>query len=97
MGETVKASRNKWDGVWINLMDDLYYGSFYRDIEKLGVREYLRTYARPKTHAIWSGRDPAPFIVHFYKEIRKALGAVLSRTNRDQLQGRVQGMPVDFN
>jgi predicted ATP-grasp superfamily ATP-dependent carboligase len=95
-GETIKVSGNDWDGVWVNLIDDLYYGSFYQDIEKLGIRAYLRTYVRPKTHAVWSAADPAPFVFQLYREIRKAISAVVNSRYRGELHGRVQGMPVDL-
>ncbi len=94
-GVTVKVARNDWDGIWINLVDDLYYGSFYRDIEKLNIRDYLKTYIRPKTHAVWSATDPLPFVCHCFLEIRKALSAAVDPGYRRALQGRVRGMPVD--
>ena len=93
MGEKVSARRNDWNGVWINLLDDLYFGSFHRGIENLGLDQYLSTYRRPKTYAVWSRTDPAPFVAHFYKQAGKALSAVGSSQYRDKLRNHVQGMP----
>ena len=97
IGKRVSAYRNNWNGVWINLTDDLYFGSFYRNIENLSLKQYLSTYRRPKTYAVWSRTDPTPFIVHFYKGVRKALSAAINSQYRDKLHSHVQGMPMDID
>lgn len=48
------ASLNDWNGVWVHLLADVYYGLFCQGIEKLGFDSYLRSYRRPKTFAVWS-------------------------------------------
>ncbi|MGH9907745.1 MAG: hypothetical protein ACRD8U_19420, partial [Pyrinomonadaceae bacterium] len=95
LGEKVSASPNGWDGVWIHLLDDIYYGVFYRGVEQLSLREYLAPYRRPKCYAVWSASDPKPFLMQCYLNLRKAATAAVSARDRAIFRSRVQGMPVD--
>ncbi len=79
------ASLNDWNGVWIHLLADVYYGLFCQGIEKLGFDSYLLSYRRPKTFAVWSARDPAPFAMQWAKTARRALELAVSTQDRRKL------------
>jgi len=92
LNENVSASPNGWNGVWIHLLDDLYYGTFFRNVEHLSLQQYIAPYRRPKTYAVWSANDPKPFLMQCYQAIRKAASAAVSPHNRAILRSHVQGM-----
>jgi predicted ATP-grasp superfamily ATP-dependent carboligase len=94
-GERVSASSNGWNGVWIHFLDDIYYGTFFRRIERLSLRQYLAPYRRPKTFAVWSAADPKPFIMHCYKALEKAAAAAVNPDVRAVLRTRVQDIPIE--
>jgi predicted ATP-grasp superfamily ATP-dependent carboligase len=93
LGENVAAAFNGWNGVWIHVLDDLYYGAFHRAVEGATRRQYLAPYRRPKTYAVWSATDPKPFLMQAYHAVRGAAVAALDRDARATLRGRVVGMP----
>lgn len=93
-GERPRARANGWNGVWVHLLDDLYYGILHRRIEGLGIAEYLAPYGRPKTHAIWSPTDPRPFLFQWRHALRRTVVASRDRAIRSQLRTSVQPMPA---
>ncbi len=93
-GESVRATSNLWPGVWIHLLDDVYYGLFHRAVEHARLRAYLETYRRPKTYAVWSARDPKPFVIQAYHALRQAAAAARDRDARTELRSHVQSMPA---
>jgi predicted ATP-grasp superfamily ATP-dependent carboligase len=93
-GEKVKASYNGWNGVWINFLDDVYYGAFFRETEGLSLRQYLAPYGRRKTFAVWSAADPKPFMTLCYKSLKEAAVAALDHRNRAGRRSCVQGIAM---
>lgn len=94
LGERVAARFNGWPGVWIHVLDDLYYGLFHRAVENVRLTEYLAPYRRPKTYAVWSPADPRPFLAQGYHALRQAAAASLDGAARATLRSHVQAMPV---
>jgi predicted ATP-grasp superfamily ATP-dependent carboligase len=94
LGENVAARYNGWKGVWVHLLDDLYYALFHRAVEGVAIREYLAPYRRPQIHAVWSPTDPRPFLMQGYNALRQAAAASLDAGVRATLRSHVQGIPV---
>jgi D-aspartate ligase len=63
------ARANGWRGVWVNLHADLLYALLR---ERLGVRELVAPYRRPKVEAVWSRDDPRPFMAQWAWTARRA-------------------------
>lgn len=51
-----------WPGVWVHLHEELRNALLHRREEQLSLRAYVAPYGRPKTCAVWSARDPRPFL-----------------------------------
>ena len=94
LGESVSARFNGWNGVWIHVLDDIYFGLFHRRIERSSLRQYLAPYRRPKTFAVWSASDPGPFLMQCHHALRQAAAASLDGDARATLRSHVQRMPV---
>lgn len=96
-GENVRAAYNGWNGVWINCLDDLYYGAFFRKTEGLTLQQYLAPYRRPKTYSVWSAADPKPFLAQCYQAAGRGAMAALSSHDRSARRSRVQSMRTGSN
>jgi predicted ATP-grasp superfamily ATP-dependent carboligase len=59
-----------WPGVWINLHADLIYSVTHGRKEKMRMKDFLAPYLRPKIEAVWSYRDPVPFIMQWARPFR---------------------------
>jgi D-aspartate ligase len=90
------ASPNAWDGFWVHFLDDVYYGLFFRGREGLSLRQYLSAYRGPRTYAVWSARDPGPFLAECSYTYRKAVAMGTNRRGRTELRDRVQAMPAGY-
>ena len=85
---------NGWPGVWINVPDDVYYALFFRRrVERLGLREYLAPYRRPKIYSVWSAADPRPFLALSASMARRVARAAADRRYRAALRHHVQSIP----
>jgi len=89
LGEHRTASRNGWQGVWINASADLGCALAYHGEERLGLGDYLAPYLRPKSFATWSFRDPAPWAAHWTRAARDALGLLASGARRRATRARL--------
>lgn len=89
LGEKVSACPNGWEGVWVHLLDEVYYSMFFRRLERLSLREYLAPYRRPKTYAVWSASDPKPFLVQCSQALRRMSVAAVSPSDRAARRSRV--------
>jgi predicted ATP-grasp superfamily ATP-dependent carboligase len=67
------ARANGWGGVWINLHADVLHAALRRRDQRLGLREFLAPYRRPKIEAVWSAADPAPFMSQWAWTARRAM------------------------
>jgi D-aspartate ligase len=80
---------NGWRGVWIHLHADLLYTAFHAREERLDWGEFWRSYRGPKVFAVWSLRDPRPFLAEWGHTARKALRP----GERRRMLSRVQAIP----
>jgi predicted ATP-grasp superfamily ATP-dependent carboligase len=69
---------------WMDLRRDLQAALVARRRGTLTVREWLRWVRGPKAHAIWSRRDPAPFIVDVTGATRTGLRMLRARRGTPQ-------------
>lgn len=89
LGARPVAAPNGWRGVWLNLHADLLYSLLFSRVERLGVRGFLAPYLRPRTHAVWSARDPRPFLVQWSRSGRDAVKTVVQPSLRASIRSRV--------
>jgi predicted ATP-grasp superfamily ATP-dependent carboligase len=85
-GEPLGIHPNGWNGVWIHLHADLLYTMFGGRAEGLDWGAVWRSYRRPKTFAVWSIRDPAPFLAQWGHTVCSAL----RQSDRRRMLDRVQ-------
>lgn len=64
-GRPQRSAPNGWSGVWVNVHSDLLHSAFSRRRAPVGLAEFLAPYRRPKVEAVWSVRDPAPFLTQW--------------------------------
>jgi predicted ATP-grasp superfamily ATP-dependent carboligase len=67
------------DAKWLDLRRDLQAALVARRRGTLTLREWLRWVRGPKAHAIWSRRDPAPFLVDVTGATRTGLRMLRAR------------------
>lgn len=51
-----------WPGVWTNSIAELLYMVFRKDSPALGWKEFAEPYRRPMIDAVWSSKDPLPYV-----------------------------------
>lgn len=71
--------RNGWNGVWLDLRAEIVYSLLLRGMEGRNWRETFAPYRRPKTFAVWSRRDPAPFLAAMVQLGRTGARALRAR------------------
>lgn len=94
LGETVGAKANGWRGVWLHLHADLLYTAVEERGADWSWGDFVRTYRGPWVDAVWSSRDPMPFVAQWASTMRKALRGVSDLQLRDEVRRRFQSMPV---
>jgi predicted ATP-grasp superfamily ATP-dependent carboligase len=83
-----RARPNGWPGVWINLHADVLYTILCRRLDRVSIADFLRPYARPKIEAVWSVRDPLPFMAQWRRTTREGVSALWQRRYRERLADR---------
>ena len=58
--------------------------------EGLNRSEFWRSYRGPKTYAVWSPRDPKPFLAQWAHTLRKAGRMLMGGDERGEVARRVQ-------
>lgn len=81
---------NGWQGVWLHLHADLLYTARWSGREEIDWADFRRSYAGPKTYAVWSARDPAPFLAEWGRTLSKGARMLVRREEREEVAGRVQ-------
>lgn len=76
LGTRPALRREDWRGVWIHEQADVLCSWTHRREEALSVGEFLAPYRRPRTFAVWSARDPRPFLAQTALTARRAWRAV---------------------
>lgn len=93
LGEPVAAGWNGWRGVWIHEHADLLHSIFSRRLESVSLGEYIRPYRRPRVYAVWSRRDPTPFLAQWGRTLAQAARLPFSARDRDELRARAEAAP----
>jgi predicted ATP-grasp superfamily ATP-dependent carboligase len=77
MGETPSSpAAPGWRGVWIHLHPDLLRSALECRRKEMGLSEFLGPYRRPKVEAVWSARDPLPFLAQWSLSLAEGVRAV---------------------
>ena len=74
-----RARPNGWAGVWINLHADVLYSTVQHHLDGPSLKEFLAPYRRRKLEAVWSARDPRPFVTLWSRTARSAALALVNR------------------
>lgn len=82
------AQPRGWHGVWVNLHADLLYSLLHRRQAPVSFRELVSTYRRPTIEAVWSTRDPLPFLTQWSHTARDGVAAVWGGRHREILADR---------
>jgi D-aspartate ligase len=80
---------NGWPGVWIHLHPDVLYSTLHTR-HRIGVRDFLAPYARPKIEAVWSAADPVPFLAQWSRTVGEGASALWHRTHGERLGDRTR-------
>lgn len=75
-GRRPRMEPTGWPGVWIHLHADLLRSTLQPHREQLTLARFLAPYRRPKIFAVWSPRDPGPFMEEWGQSARRAAAAL---------------------
>jgi len=83
-GRSEPQRASSWRGVWVNLHADLLYSALRND-ERLRFAEFAAPYRRPLVEAVWSARDPVPFLAQWGRSAWRGAAALLRSEQRRAL------------
>lgn len=83
-GRAERQQASSWRGVWVNLHADLLY-SVLRNDEQMRFAEFSAPYRRPFLEAVWSARDPAPFLAQWGRSAWRGVAAMVRADERRAL------------
>ena len=91
-----RARPNGWAGVWINLHADVLYSTVQHHLDGPSLKEFLAPYRRRKLEAVWSARDPRPFVTLWSRTARSAALALVNRRveNEGHIGRRCDGAEI---
>ena len=92
--EKVSAAPNGWSGVWTHMHADLLYTAVEERGPDWSWRDFIRSYTGPWVDAVWSSKDPVPFLMQCAGTLRKAARGVRDSEVRDEVRNRFQAMPA---
>jgi predicted ATP-grasp superfamily ATP-dependent carboligase len=75
-----------WSGAWIHLHADVLYSLLDRRRHPLSLSEFFAPYRRRKVFAVWSARDPLPFLTEWARTARRGIPALLSGAVRARVE-----------
>ncbi len=86
------AREQRYTGArWIYLRHDAQSAFYYWRRGELGLAEWARSWRGPKTFAVWTLRDPKPFVGDLTRTLGKSLGparrGAAARLRRPRLPG----------
>jgi predicted ATP-grasp superfamily ATP-dependent carboligase len=84
-----RASPNGWPGAWIHLHADLLYSTVHRRGEP-GLAGFVAPYRRPNVEAVWSSRDPRPFLAQWSRTAHEGFSALWQGSHRELLADRTR-------
>jgi predicted ATP-grasp superfamily ATP-dependent carboligase len=93
-GRSEAPTRNGWPGVWVNLHADLLYSLLGRGDAAVTFPEFVAPYRRPTIDAVWSAKDPLPFVVQWARTARAGIAALGSGTHRRLAADRTRVGPA---
>ena len=70
LGERPRADPTGWNGSWVHLQADIRCSLVYRREERLSAAQLMAPYRRPKTYAVWSAKDPRPYLAQSAHALR---------------------------
>jgi D-aspartate ligase len=92
--EKVSAAPNGWSGVWTHMHADLLYTAVEERGPDWSWREFIRSYTGPWVDAVWSSKDPLPFLAQCAGTFRKAAQGVRDSAVRDEVRNRFHQLPA---
>jgi predicted ATP-grasp superfamily ATP-dependent carboligase len=90
-GEPVRVADNGWRGYWIHLQADVLCSIGFARRERLSREALLAPYRAPHVFAIWSARDPRPFLLQAARLARQAVGLPFRAGGRAAVLHRLRG------
>jgi predicted ATP-grasp superfamily ATP-dependent carboligase len=87
-GHAEPAISSDWRGTWIHLHADLLYSILHRRQDPISLEEFLAPYRRPKVFAVWSARDPRPFLSQWSRTASAGVTALARGRVRELLKDR---------
>jgi D-aspartate ligase len=92
--ERVSATSNGWPGVWTHMHADLLYTAMEKREPDWSWKEFAGSYAGPWVDAVWSSKDPLPFLAQWAGTFRKATRSVGDVQIRNEIQTRFHSIPA---
>lgn len=92
--QSVSATHNGWRGMWTHLHADLLYTAVEDRGPDFSWLRYLRGFTGPWVDAVWSSKDPLPFLAQCAGTFRKATRGVRDSRVQDEVRNRFHVMPV---
>ncbi len=92
--ETVSAEPNGWNGVWTHMHADLLYTMVEDRAPDWSWRDFIGSYTGPWVDAVWSSKDPLPFLAQCAGTFRKAAHGVRDPEVRDEVRNRFHQLPA---
>ena len=98
-GKPLGIRPNGWNGAWIHAHPDLLYTALHGRAEGIDWGAFWGSYARPRTFAVFSARDPIPFLAQWGHTMRSALRTtdrrgMLNRIQIPEAARRAEGLPA---
>jgi D-aspartate ligase len=81
-GERPSARPSGWRGAWIDFQADLFCALFLRRVETLRFADYVAPYRGRKIFAVWSARDPGPFVAQVERAAHDLTRSLVDRESR---------------
>ena len=91
--QRVSATSNGWPGVWTHMHADLLYTAMEERGPDWSWKEFAASYAGPWVDAVWSSKDPVPFLAQWAGTMRKAARSLRDTQVREEIEMRFQPMP----
>jgi D-aspartate ligase len=92
--EKVSAAPNGWRGVWTHMHADLLYTMVEDRDPDWSWSEFFRSYTGPWVDAVWSSKDPLPFLAQCAGTFRKAAHGLRDSEVRDEVRNRFHQVPA---
>jgi predicted ATP-grasp superfamily ATP-dependent carboligase len=94
--ESVSAAPNGWRGVWTHMHADFLYTAIEERDPNWSWLEFIGNYTGPWVDAVWSSKDPMPFLAQCAGTLRKAAQSARDTRVREEVRNRFQPVPVSI-